>query len=79
MLKNIFSKAKHKTSRTSPISETHLATERMRDAQVLERRRLEVQKELEEAMAEYASVTGYKQLKSRKHKIGSAPNDWREN
>lgn len=77
-MKNIFSKAKQKISRTSPISETNLAVERMKDAEVLEKRRLTVQRELEEAMAEYASVTGYKQLKSRKHQVGSAPNDWRE-
>ena len=79
MLKDVFSKAKKKFSRTSPISETNLAVERMKDAVMLERRRLAVQRELEEAMTEYANVTGYKQLKSRKYKVGSAPNDWREN
>ena len=78
MLKDVVSKVKHKFSRTSPISETNLAIERMKDAQILERRRLAVQRELEEAMEEYASVTGYKQLKARKYKVGSAPNDWRE-
>ena len=78
MLKDVFSKVKQKNSRTSPISETGLALERMKDAKILERRRLAVQRELEEAMEEYANVTGYKQLKTRKHKVGTAPNDWRE-
>ena len=48
MLKNIFSKNKSKISRTSPIAETNLSIERMKDADVLERRRLVVQRELEE-------------------------------
>ena len=78
MLKDVISKAKRKSMRTSPISETGLSVERMKDARVLERRRLAVQRELEEAMEEYANVTGYKQLKARKYKVGTAPNDWRE-
>jgi hypothetical protein len=78
MLKDIFSKNKGKISRTSHIAETNLSIERMKDAEALERRRLVVQRELEEAMEEYAAVTGYKQLKARKFKVGSAPNDWRE-
>ena len=74
----LFSKSKSKHERKSPISSTNIALERMKDAEVLERRRLAVQRELEAAMAEYADVTGYKQLKSRKYNVGSAPNDWRK-
>ena len=76
MFKDMFSKSKRE--RKSSIAATNLVTERMKDAEVLEKRRLAIQRELEEAMAEYADVTGYKQLKSRKYKVGSAPNDWRK-
>lgn len=65
--------SRHKTS----IVSTHLAEERMKDAAILEKQRLDIQRELEEAMAEYSAITGYKQLKVRQHKVGTAPNDWK--
>ena len=65
-----------KKSNASRIVDTHLSKERMKDVDQLEKQRLMIVKELEEAMAEYADLTGYKRLKSRQHKVGSAPNDW---
>ncbi len=66
-----------KKPRASRIVDTHLSKERMKDADQLEKQRLAVLRELEEAMAEYADITGYKRLKVRQHKVGEAPNDWR--
>jgi len=63
-------------SNASRIVDTRLSKERMKDADQLERQRLMIVKELEEAMAEYADLTGYKRLKARQHKVGNAPNDW---
>jgi hypothetical protein len=65
-----------KKSKASRIVDTHLSKERMKDADQLEKQRLMILRELEDAMAEYADLTGYKRLKSRQHKVGSAPNDW---
>ena len=67
-----------KKKKKSAISSTSLEKERVKDAKQLEIQRLSIQKELEEAMAEYAAVTGYKRLKARQHKVGDAPNDWRD-
>ncbi len=67
-----------KKVKSSKMADTVLAKERIKDAASLETQRLSIQRELEEAMAEYAAITGYKRLKSRKHKVGDAPNDWRK-
>ncbi len=65
-----------KKKKGSKMADTALVKERYKDSEQLEIQRLAIQKELEEAMAEYATLTGYKRLKVRKHKVGDAPNDW---
>ncbi len=67
-----------KKAKSSKMSETVLVKERFKDSAVLENQRLSIQRELEEAMEEYANLTGYKKLKVRQHKVGDAPNDWRK-
>lgn len=69
---------KRKNMKTSSIADTHLTKERISDASHLEQQRLAIQQELEQVMAEYAELTGYKRLKMRQHKVGEAPNDWRK-
>ncbi len=69
---------KKKNIKASRIADTHLAKERISDAHHLEQQRLAIQQELEQVMAEYAELTGYKRLKMRQHKVGEAPNDWRK-
>lgn len=66
-----------KKSKASRIVDTHLTRERMKDAEQLEKQRLSVMRDLEEAMAEYADLTGYKRLKVRQYKVGDGPNDWK--
>ena len=73
--KNLTSKKKRGASR---IVDTRLYRERGKDAEQLEAQRLSIQRELEEAMAEYAKITGYNRLKARQYKVGDAPNDWRK-
>ena len=67
-----------KNVKASRIADTHLTKERMNDAHHLEQQRLAIQQELEQVMAEYAELTGYKRLKMRQYKVGEAPNDWRK-
>ncbi len=67
-----------KKAKSSKMADTVLTKERFKDASALETQRLTVQRELEEAMAEYAAITGYKKLAVRQHKVGDAPNDWRK-
>ena len=66
-----------KKSKASRMVDTHLTRERMKDADQLEKQRLSVIRELEELMADYADLTGYKRLKGRQHKVGDGPNDWK--
>lgn len=70
-------KAIKKKARASRIVDTHLTRERMKDAEQLEKQRMSVIRDLEEAMASYADLTGYKRLKVRQHKVGEAPNDYK--
>ncbi len=65
-----------KKKKSSKMADTVLVKERFKDSVQLETQRLDIQRELEEAIAEYAALTGYKRLKVRKHKVGDAPNDW---
>lgn len=69
---------KKKKAGTTRIVDTHIFLERRKDADQLEKQRLSVNRELEEVMAEYAELTGYKKLKGRKYKVGDAPNDWKK-
>ena len=52
---------------------------RYTDAHRLELQKLAVKKEIESIVAAYARESGNKKLKKRKHRIGHAPNDWKQN
>ena len=51
---------------------------RVTKADELNRKRMQVKAELEDLMAEYARLTGFKHVKYRQHRLGDAPNDWRK-
>lgn len=42
----------------------------------LESEKMQVKREIEKIMKEYAKVSGIKSLKKRPYKVGKAPNDW---
>lgn len=62
--------------KSAKIADTNVEKTRMEKAHDLEVERLEIKRELEAVMAKYAKITGKKELKKRKHKVGSAPNDY---
>ncbi len=62
--------------KSAKIADTNVEKTRMEKAHELELERLGVQRELEAVMAKYAKITGQKDLKKRKHKVGKAPNDY---
>ena len=45
-------------------------------AEKLENERLELKKEMEKLMKQYAKLTGNSKLGKRQHKVGKAPNDF---
>lgn len=61
----------------SRLSDSYMVRDYISETEEIELRRLEVKRELEILMNEYAKLTGRKELK-RKHKVGKAPNDWRK-
>lgn len=64
---------KHKSSR---LSDSRAMKGRNSETEQLEMRRLEIKKEIEKLMTEYAKITGNKEL-LRSRPVGTAPNDWR--
>lgn len=52
---------------------------RLSDANRIELQKLAVKKEIENIVAAYAKESGNGKLKKRKHRIGHAPNDWKQN
>ena len=46
-------------------------------AEKLEKERLELKKEMEALMKQYAKATGLTKLGKRQHKVGKAPNDFK--
>ncbi|MBQ7326561.1 MAG: hypothetical protein IKJ25_05435 [Clostridia bacterium] len=46
-------------------------------AEALELERLELTKEMEKVMKQYAKATGNSKLGKRQHKVGKAPNDFK--
>ena len=46
-------------------------------AEKLEKERLELKKEMEALMKQYAKATGIAKLGKRQHKVGKAPNDFK--
>lgn len=58
------------------LSETEFVRDRSYEAEDLELQRLDIVREIEKLMVEYANESGISKLKERKHKVGNAPNDW---
>ncbi len=66
-----------KIKKSAKLSKTSAIQARAIEAEELEKKKLGIKREMEKIMAEYAKITGFSKLKSRKHKVGDAPNDWK--
>lgn len=62
--------------KNAKLAETESVRARSSEAEELELRRLDITREIEKLMTQYANESGETQLKQRKAKVGSAPNDW---
>ena len=58
------------------LAETEVVKGRFAMAQKLEKERLELKKEIEALMKEYAKATGISKYGKRKAAVGKAANDW---
>ena len=65
-----------KNQKSGKLVETEAVKGRMGIADKLEEERLELKKEIEKLMKEYAKVTGVFKYARRKAKVGKAANDW---
>lgn len=63
--------------KSAKLAETDANQSRMSQAQKLEMERLEVKRDMEKLMVQYAKLTGLKKLAKRKDKVGKAPNDYK--
>lgn len=61
---------------SAALPETEAIQTRAGMAEKLEKERLELKKDMEKLMREYAKATGLKKFAKRKHKVGKAPNDY---
>jgi hypothetical protein len=57
--------------------DTETTRDRASVANKLELEKLKVKKEIEALMKEYAKISGNRELSRRAHKVGKAPNDWK--
>ena len=57
--------------------DTETTRDRASVANKLELEKLKVKKEIEVLMKEYAKISGNRELSRRAHKVGKAPNDWK--
>ena len=60
------------------LMDTETSRDRSAAANELEIEKLQIKKEIEKLMKEYAKVSGNRELSRRAHKVGRAPNDWKE-
>ncbi len=65
-----------KNQKFGKLAETEVVKGRLGMAQKLEEERLELKKEIEALMKEYAKATGISKYGKRKAKVGKAANDW---
>ncbi len=65
-----------KDKNKAQLANTSAIKGRSSEACELERKRLEIVKELEKLMKDYAKVTGDDKYTKRKFKVGKAPNDF---
>ena len=66
-----------KKTKTSNLAETEVVKGRAGMINKLEIERLELKRQMELVMAQYAKATGLKKLAKRKDKVGKAPNDYK--
>lgn len=59
------------------LMDTITSRDRASVANELELEKLQIKREIEQLMKEYAKVTGNRELARRAHKVGKAPNDWK--
>ena len=64
--------------RSAKLADTAIARREGFAAAALESQRLELTRELEKLMVKYSKLTGNKDLRVRKFKVGQAPNDWQK-
>lgn len=60
----------------SNLASSNMVNVRRKEAENLERQRLEVNRKLENLMKKYARVTGDRKVIRRRRVLGLAPNDW---
>ena len=65
-----------KKNKAADLGKTEVVKGRFAMAQKLEEERLELKKEIEALMKEYAKATGISKYAKRKAKVGKAANDW---
>ena len=68
--------AKKNKVQPGKLAETEVVKGRLGMAQKLEKERLELTKEIEALMKEYAKATGIGKYSKRKSPVGKAANDW---
>lgn len=68
--------AKKNKAKAGKLAETEVVKGRFAMAQKLEEERLELKKEIEALMKQYAKATGIRKYGKRKAKVGKAANDW---
>lgn len=59
------------------LMDTETSRDRAAVANELELEKLELKKEIEALMREYAKASGNRELSRRAHRVGRAPNDWK--
>lgn len=59
------------------LANTEAVNGRANKAAEIEKKRLELKKEIENLMVQYAKATGDRKYAKRKHRVGQAPNDWK--
>ena len=63
--------------RSTNVAQLEAVKTRAGMAEKLEKERLELTKEIEKLMKQYAKATGLRKLGKRQHKVGKAPNDFK--
>lgn len=65
-------------NKSAKLADTTVVKGRSSRAEELELERLEVKREMEKLMAQYAKISGLSELADRRYKVGKAPNDYRK-
>ena len=60
------------------LMDTETSRDRASVANELELEKLQIKKEIEALMKEYAKASGNRELCRRAYKVGKAPNDWKD-